>query len=183
MEHWGDENEEHARNLDTANTKNILSKYSTYARKTGDEKEVRTRFTLTFDEMYRMQQATSAAPVGPIYLYEKTSTMLFIRACSTRRLCNGISIDTMLNKLQKPLDKVYHWTAMTALLPTYQCKTRAFTLYRNYLFSYKLCLAKDYFIKVSSIYDVNFVTKWYKRIIVQHATHRPNWFYVRPFKN
>ena len=175
LEQWGAENSEHARNLDTANTKNILSKYSTHVQKTDDEKEVRMHLSLNFHEMYRMQQATTTQ-FGPIYLYEKTSTMLFIKACATKSMCNKVSIDTMLNKLHKTLDKVFHWASITTLLPTYQCKTRAFTLLRNYLFSYNLYLAKEYIIKVSSIYDTSVISRWYKRIIMQHSTYRPNWY-------
>ena len=175
LEQWGRENEEHARNLDTANVKNILSKYSTYTRKKGDEKEVRMQFTLSFNDMYRMQQATGA-PFGPIYFYEKTSKMLFIKACSEQRMCNKISLDAMLNKLNKTLDFVFQWAAMTTLLPNYQSKTRAFTLFRNYLFTYHLYLSKEYIIKVNSFYNSSSIKRWYKKIVAMHDLHRPNWF-------
>ena len=143
LEQWGKENEEHARELDTANARNILSKLATYSQKTKVEREVRMNFSLNFNEMYRKQQTTSA-PFGPIYLYENSSTMLLIKACSTQKMCNRISLDTMLTKLGKTLDMVFHWAALTKLLPNYQSKTRAFTLFRNYLLTYHLYLSKEY---------------------------------------
>ena len=174
LEHWGRENEEHARSLEQANVKNILSKYSTYMKRLEDEKEVRMHLSLNFADMYRMQQATTAT-IGPIYLYEKTSGMLFIKACSEQKLCSKISIDTMLNKLCKTLDFVFHWAALTTLLPTYQNKTRAFTILRNYLSTYQLYLSKEYIVKVNSFYNSSPIKRWYKKVVTMHGTHRPNW--------
>ena len=175
LEHWGRENEEHARNLDAAHAKNILSKYSTYSRKVADEKEVRMQLTLNFNDIYWMLQATEA-PFGPIYLYEKASKMLFIKACSEQKMCNKVSLDTMLNKLGKTLDFAFHWAAMATLLPNYQSKTRAFTLFRNYLFTYNLYLAKEYIFKVYSFYNASSIKRWYKKVVAMHQLDRPEWF-------
>ena len=81
----------------------------------------------------------------------------------------------MLNKLNKTLDFVFHWAAMTTLLPNYQSKTRAFTLFRNYLFTYHLYLSKEYIIKVNSFYNSSSIKRWYKKIVAVHDVHRPNW--------
>ena len=121
-----------------------------------------------------MQQATTST-IGPIHLYEKTSSMLFIKACSEQRMCNEISLDTMLNKLNKIFGFVFHWATMTTLLPNYQSKTRAFTLLRNYLSNYHLYLSKEYIIKVNSFYDSSSIRRWYKKIVAIHDAHRPNW--------
>jgi len=82
----------------------------------------------------------------------------------------------MLNKLSKTLDYVFHWAAMTTLLPSYQSKTRAFTLLRNYLSNHHLYLSKEYIIKVNSFYDSRAIKRWYKKVVGMHDIHRPNWF-------
>ena len=67
------------------------------------------------------------------------------------------------------------WAELREFLPTYQSKTRAFSILPLVLHSYHLHLSKEYFIKANSLYSVNGIKSWYKKVISQFGIHRPNW--------
>ena len=61
------------------------------------------------------------------------------------------------------------------MLPSYQCKTRAFTIIHDFLKTHHLHLAKAYYVKVNSVYEATNIKHWARRTVIRNGAGRPNW--------
>lgn len=94
-EQWGQEMDTHAKQLDVAHVSNILKQHSTYTARNTTANSIKSDLSLTFQEMYRNEQIRHGES-GPIFLYQLSTAMLFLKGLSDHKVCNKISVAAML---------------------------------------------------------------------------------------
>ena len=85
-EQWGDTPNISSRMLDSKREDNLLRHIQRITNRQQKMKVVKTELSLTFHNLYRMEQARLQAP-GPIFIYACANTLLFVRLCGDPRFC------------------------------------------------------------------------------------------------
>ena len=137
------ENDAHAKQLGLAHTANTLKRYTSFSGRQETSGTIKEKLSLSFHEMYRGEQLRLGQP-GPSLLYQAGCPLMFLKGCSDHRMFKKISVAPMLSYMnkQKGLGYCYRLAEMCSYMPSYQGKTRAFTIIQDYLTIHQLYLAK-----------------------------------------